>query len=169
MTSTSSGGEAHAFAADITDRSHIDRLIVDIESHWGNVNILVNNAGLFLPTPLESTTEQDWTRMMDLNLKAVFFLAQAVAPAMKAAGRGKIVNISSIAGTGAFPNSTAYCVTKGGLNLMTKSLCVELAPFGINVNGLAPGNVATSMNEACEPTPNTARTCAGAHRPAMHS
>ena len=92
--------------------------------------------------------------MMGLNLKSIFFLAKAVAPAMKAQGSGKIINISSIAGSGAFPQSTAYCVTKGGLNLMTKSLCVELAPFGINVNGLAPGNVATPMNTALRDDPD---------------
>ncbi|MGI9335376.1 MAG: SDR family NAD(P)-dependent oxidoreductase [Gammaproteobacteria bacterium] len=148
-----SGGEARAFPADVTQRSHIERLISEIQSHWGGADVLVNNAGLFLPTPLDQTSEEDWGRMMDLNLKAVFFLVQAVAPAMKAKSYGKIVNISSIAGTGAFPKSTAYCVTKGGLNLMTKSLCVELAPYGINVNGLAPGNVATSMNESLRADP----------------
>ena len=147
------GGTAAAFPTDITQKVQTDRLVDQVVERFGAIDILVNNAGLFLPTPIESTSEQDWDRMMDLNLKAVFFLVQAVAPMMKAKGGGKIINISSIAGSGAFPQSTAYCVTKGGLNLMTKSLCVELAPFGINVNGLAPGNVATPMNESLRADP----------------
>ncbi len=150
------GGEAAHFLADITDLGEIDRLVAAVTESWGGVDVLVNNAGIFLPTPLESTGEEAWERMMALNLKAVFFLSKAVAPGMKAKGGGKIINISSIAGTGAFPKSTAYCVTKGGVNLMTKSLCVELAPHGINVNGLAPGNVATDMNEALQADPDHA-------------
>ena len=147
------GGEAKHFPADITDLSQIDRLVTEVVRTWGGVDILVNNAALFLPTPLEDTDEDAWDRMMTLNLKSIFFLAKSVAPMMKAKGSGKIINISSIAGSGAFPKSTAYCVTKGGLNLMTKSLCVELAPHGINVNGLAPGNVATPMNETLRADP----------------
>lgn len=147
------GGGAAAFPADITQLDQIDAMVAAVIERFGTVDILVNNAALFLPTPIEETSEESWDRMMGLNLKAVFFLSKAVAPHMKAKRRGKIINISSIAGTGAFPQSTAYCVTKGGLNLMTKSLCVELAPSGINVNGLAPGNVATPMNEALRADP----------------
>ena len=147
------GGTAAAFAADITHLDQIEAMVAAVNARYGGVDVLVNNAALFLPTPLAETSEEAWDRMMNLNLKAVFFLSKAVAPLMTAKGRGKIINISSIAGTGAFPNSTAYCVTKGGLNLMTKSLCVELAPLGINVNGLAPGNVATPMNEALRADP----------------
>ena len=147
------GGTAAAFPADITRMEQLKPLVAAVAERFGSVDILVNNAGLFLPTPLAETSEDAWDRMMTLNLKAVFFLSQAVAPLMQSKGRGKIINISSIAGTGAFPSSTAYCVTKGGLNLMTKSLCVELAPFGINVNGLAPGNVATEINEALRADP----------------
>lgn len=148
------GGEARHVPADITDLAEIDRLVAEVVRVWGGVDILMNNAALFLPTPLEDTSEDTWDRMMGLNLKSIFFLAKAVAPGMKEKGSGKIINISSIAGSGAFPKSTAYCVTKGGLNLMTKSLCVELAPYGINVNGLAPGNVATPMNEALRADPD---------------
>ncbi len=153
---TRAGGVARHFPADITQLDQIEELVGAVIETWGAVDVLVNNAALFLATPLDDTSEDSWDRMMSLNLKAVFFLAQAVAPGMKAKGGGKIINVSSIAGTGAFPLSTAYCVTKGGLNLMTKSLCVELAPFGINVNGLAPGNVATPMNEALRADPEHA-------------
>ncbi len=142
------GGTADAFAADMTKLDQIEAMVSAVTERWGSADILVNNAGLFLPTPLDDTDEATWDRMMDLNLKGPFFAAKAVAPGMRAKGRGKIINVSSIAGTGGFPNSTAYCVTKGGINMMTKALCLELAADGINVNALAPGNVATAMNES---------------------
>ncbi len=150
---TTSGGVAKAFQADLARIPEITRLVAKIFDHFGPVDILVNNAGIFLPTPLEDTDEDTWDRMMDLNLKAAFFAVQAVAPGMKARGSGKIINISSIAGQGGFPSSAAYCASKGGINLLTKALCLELASSGINVNGLAPGNVATPMNEALRADP----------------
>ena len=150
---SAAGGRAKAFPADLARVPDISRVVAEIPDQFGSVDILVNNAGLFLPTPLEDTGEETWDRMMDLNLKAVFFAVQAVAPAMKARGAGKIINISSIAGQGGFPSSAAYCASKGGINLLTKALCLELASSGINVNGLAPGNVATRMNEALRADP----------------
>ncbi len=147
------GGEAAAFQADLARVAEIDRVVAEVEDRYGPIDILVNNAGLFLPTPLEDTDEETWDRMMNLNLRAAFFTARAVVPAMKARGGGKIINVSSIAGQGGFPSSAAYCATKGGLNLLTKALCLELASSGINVNGLAPGNVATPMNEALRADP----------------
>jgi 3-oxoacyl-[acyl-carrier protein] reductase len=142
------GGTAAAFPADLRRIDDIEPMVAAVAERLGPADILVNNAAIFVATPLEETDEATWDHLMELNLKGAFFAVKAVVPAMKARGRGKIINISSIAGFGAFPNSTAYCVTKGGLNLMTKALCLELARFGINVNGLAPGNVATEMNQA---------------------
>jgi 3-oxoacyl-[acyl-carrier protein] reductase len=142
------GGTAAAFTADLSRVAEIEPMVAAVAERLGPADILVNNAGLFLPRPLEETDESTWDRMMNLNLKGAFFAAKAVVPAMKERGRGKIINISSIAGIGGFPNSTAYCASKGGLNLMTKAMCMELARFGINVNGIAPGNIATEMNEA---------------------
>jgi NAD(P)-dependent dehydrogenase (short-subunit alcohol dehydrogenase family) len=150
---SAAGGAAKAFQADLALVPEITRVLAEIAAHFGPVDILVNNAGLFLPTPLEDTSEETWDRMMDLNLKAAFFAVQAIAPGMKSRGSGKIINISSIAGQGAFPSSAAYCASKGGINLLTKALCLELASSGINVNGLAPGNVATPMNEALRADP----------------
>ena len=115
---------------------------------YGTVDILVNNAGIFTPTPIEEITEENWDAQHALNLKGAFFLTKAVVPTMKARGAGKIINISSIAGCGGFPNSSAYCATKGGLTNMTKALCLELAADGINVNALSPGNIKTDMNAA---------------------
>ncbi|WP_417516565.1 SDR family NAD(P)-dependent oxidoreductase [Minwuia sp.] len=141
-----SGGKATAFQADIGDVRQIETLWRDVVSDLGPVDILVNNAGIFLPRPIEEVDEANWDTQMDVNLKSCFFLAKAAVPHMKQQRWGKIINVSSIAGIGGFPNSAAYCASKGGMNNLTKSLCLELAPFGINVNAIAPGNIETPMN-----------------------
>ena len=142
------GGKAGAFTADIGAVADCERLAEEVIATYGTVDILVNNAGIFTPTPIEEVTEESWDAQHALNLKGAFFLTKAVVPTMKAKGAGKIINISSIAGCGGFPNSSAYCATKGGLTNMTKALCLELAADGINVNALSPGNIKTDMNAA---------------------
>ena len=123
-----------------------DRLAQEVIAAFGTVDILVNNAGVFTAVPIEETTEKIWDSMIDINMKGSFFMARAVVPTMKAKGSGKIINITSIAGVGGFPNSGAYCSSKGGQVTMAKALCLELAEHGINVNSLAPGNIKTDMN-----------------------
>ena len=140
------GGEAKAFQADVTQVSECDRLAGEVIAAFGTVDILVNNAGIFTAVPIEDTTEEIWDTQIDLNLKGSFFMARAVVPTMKAKGNGKIINITSIAGVGGFPNSGAYCSSKGGQVNMVNALCLELAKDGINVNSLAPGNIKTDMN-----------------------
>lgn len=140
------GGRGAAFQADISRVAEIDRLLPEVAAKLGPVDILVNNAALFVPRPIEEVDEANWDEQLDTNLKSCFFLAKAALPHMKAQTWGKIVNVSSIAGIGGFPSSAAYCASKGGLNNLTKSLCLELAPFGINVNAIAPGNIVTPMN-----------------------
>ncbi|GAB5470097.1 MAG: 2-dehydro-3-deoxy-D-gluconate 5-dehydrogenase KduD [Rhodospirillales bacterium] len=142
------GGRAAAFQADLRQVGEIDRVVGEVVADLGPVDILVNNAGVFDPCPIEETDEARWDAQIDLNLKACFFLVRAVVGGMKAKSAGKIVNVSSIAGLGGFPNSAAYCASKGGLNSLTEALCLELAPFGINVNAIAPGNIETPMNAA---------------------
>ncbi len=143
---TAEGGTARAFAADCSDLAEIDRMVAAVAEAFGPADILVNNAGLFEPLPIEEIDEDNWDRQLGLNLKGAFFLVKAVTPAMKAKRHGKIINITSIAGDGGFPNSAPYCASKGGLNNLTKALCLELAPFGINVNAIAPGNIVTPLN-----------------------
>ena len=140
------GGTAQAFAADCSDLAEIERMVAAVAAAFGPADILVNNAGLFEPLPIEEIDEDNWDRQLGLNLKGAFFLVKAVTPAMKAKRHGKIINITSIAGDGGFPNSAPYCASKGGLNNLTKALCLELAPFGINVNAIAPGNIVTPLN-----------------------
>ena len=140
------GGKAQAFQADVSQISECERLAEQVTGAFGTVDILVNNAGIFTAAPIEETTEEIWDTQLNLNLKGPFFLAKAVVPAMKAKRRGKIINVTSIAGIGGFPDSSAYCASKGGLEIMTKAMCLELAQHGINVNTLAPGNIKTDIN-----------------------
>lgn len=140
------GGTALSFQADIGQVPETTRLQAEIAARLGPVDILVNNAGIFEPRPIEEVDEANWDNQLDTNLKSVFFLTKAFVGHMKQQRWGRIINVSSIAGIGGFPQSAAYCASKGGMNNLTKSLCLELAPHGINVNAIAPGNIVTPMN-----------------------
>lgn len=150
---TAWGGRAAAFAADCSAVSEIERVVDRVADTFGGIDLLINNAGTFLPLSLAETTEAIWDRQLDLNLKGAFFFTRAVVPYMRKRGGGKIINVSSIAGEAGFPNCGAYCASKGGLNNMSRALALELAPVGINVNVLAPGNVATPINEGLRKDP----------------
>lgn len=142
----SGGGEAKEFKADVSIVSEIEKLIEEVKNEWGSVNILVNNAGVFHTVPVMETTEEIWDQTIDLNLKGYFFAVKTLVPHWREIGGGKVVNISSIAGTGAFPNCPGYCASKGGVVNLTRALAAELGKDKINVNSIAPGNVATPLN-----------------------
>ena len=143
---SASGAEAHPVKADCSKVPDIERMVAEVIGHFGTVNILVNNAGVFRTVPVAETTEAIWDEQLDLNLRGAFFCVQAVLPEFSKRGGGKVINITSIAGVGAFPNCPAYCASKGGLENLTKALAAELGKENINVNSLAPGNVATPLN-----------------------
>ena len=140
------GGEARPIKADCSKVPEIDRMVADVIRHFGTINILVNNAGIFRTVPVAETTEAIWDEQLDLNLRGPFFCVKAVLPEFLRNGGGKVINVTSIAGVGAFPNCPAYCASKGGLENLTKALAAELGKQNINVNSLAPGNVATPLN-----------------------
>lgn len=140
------GGTARAFKANCAKVAEIDKMIAGVVAAFGTVNILVNNAGIFRTVPVTETTEAIWDEQLDLNLKGAFFCVKAALPHFTKNGGGKVINITSIAGVGAFPNCPAYCASKGGLENLTKALATELGRQNINVNSLAPGNVATAIN-----------------------
>ena len=121
-------------------------MVAEVTGHFGTVDILVNNAGVFRTVSVAETTEAIWDEQLDLNLRGAFFCVKAVLPEFQKNGGGKVINITSIAGVAAFPNCPAYCASKGGLEILTKALAVELGKQNINVNSLGPGNVATPLN-----------------------
>jgi glucose 1-dehydrogenase len=113
----------------------------------GGIDILVNNAGIEKRADFLDVTEADYDQVMNVNLKGAFFLAQVFAARRKEAGRGgRIINISSVHEDLPFPHFAAYCISKGGMKMMTRNLAIELAPLGITVNNIAPGAIETLIN-----------------------
>ncbi|TKW79968.1 MAG: SDR family oxidoreductase [Bradyrhizobium icense] len=132
---------AHAFGCDITDGAAVDRLVGEVTKAFGRLDILINDAAYNLSIPfgeLESVSMEVWERIMAVNLTGPMRLTKAVAPVMKAQGRGRIVNISSVAGLSPTGSSIAYAVSKAGLIHLTKCMAVALAPETL-VNCVAPG------------------------------
>jgi pteridine reductase len=134
------GGEAFCVAADLTRHAEIETLFAAIEKHYARLDILVNSAAAFYPTPLAETTEEQWDRILDSNLKSQFFCAQRAAALLRAGGQGRIVNFASLGGLLAWPRYTAYSVSKAGVIMLTRCLARALAPE-ITVNAVAPGTI----------------------------
>jgi 3-oxoacyl-[acyl-carrier protein] reductase len=143
---TAAGGEALAFPMDVTRRDQIQDVVDQVLLRWGRIDVLVNNAGIYEVLPFEEITEAQWDRLLAVNLKGAFLCCQAVVPAMKGQGSGRIVNIASSAGkTGGTLAGAHYSVSKAGLICLAKQLARELGSFGITVNAVAPGRIDTPM------------------------
>jgi glucose 1-dehydrogenase len=133
--------------ADLGKVEDIRRMVKTSVEHFGRLDVLVNNAGLETHAPFWEVTEADYDRVLDVNLKGVFFAArEMVRHLMATKRRGKIVNISSVHEELPFPNFTAYCASKGGVKMLTRNLAVELGPHGITINNIAPGAIETPIN-----------------------
>ena len=141
------GGKALAIAGDVSKMADVDRMVSGTVKKFGRLDILVNCAGVLFSADLAHHTEKLWDDTIDINLKGSFLTTQRAVPEMLKKGKGKVIHIASIAGQIGFPNSVAYCASKGGIMGMTKAMAMELAPKKINVNCLAPGDVATPLNE----------------------
>ena len=143
------GGTGVIFAADITQLDQVEALVAKAYDAYGTCDILVNNAGMEHKAEFLDVTEADYERILSVNLKGPFFVTQAFARRLKAAGKkGRIINISSVHEDMAFPGFSTYCISKGGLRMMMRDLCVELGPLGITINNVAPGAVKTPINAA---------------------
>ena len=138
---------AHALAADVSRLDDCRRIVDGTLDRFGRLDALINCAGVWVQGDSEAATEDDWNRCIDVNLKGAFFLCSYAIPALKAS-RGAIVNVGSSAGVVGNAGSAIYCASKGGLTLMSKSLALELAPFGVRVNVLCPSDIRSPMLDA---------------------
>jgi len=146
------GGRALALAADVSAPAEVEAAIAACSATLGAVDVLVNNAGASSRGPIDAVPPEEWARVLDVNLTGAYLCARAVAPAMRARRWGRIVNISSItAQTGGVSGSVAYSAAKGGLLAFTRTLARDLAPFGITVNAVSPGQIDTRMSDELSP------------------
>lgn len=139
-------GRARAYCADVRSPAAIRSVVAAVESELGPVDILVNSAGVYYPTPIGKTTEEEFDRMVQTHLKGTFFAIDAVAPGMKERKRGRIINVASVAGFRGSPRFPVYAMVKAGIVMLTKSLAGDLAPHDVHINAIAPGNTATPLN-----------------------
>jgi len=139
--------EIIAFTCDITKSADVKAAIYQVQKTFGRIDILVNNAGIIRRGTIETVTEEDWDRVIEVNLKGTFNCCKAVAGIMKQQGYGKIVNLSSIAGKmGDITSAPGYGPSKAGVDALTKTLARQLAPYGINVNAVSPHAIETEMS-----------------------
>jgi glucose 1-dehydrogenase len=143
------GRRAVLIQADVSRTDEARRLIDEAFHRLGPLDILVNNAGIEKRAPFVEVAEEDYDAVLAVNLKGAFFTTQAFVRHLLAAKRpGKVIQISSVHEELPFPGFSAYCLSKGGLQLLTRDLAVELGQYGITVNGVAPGAIATEINRA---------------------
>ena len=139
-------GSIKVHLADIREATQVERLVNDTVENFGQIDVLVNSAGIIMNGSIENTTLDDWDKMFDINLRSVFFLSQKCIPHLEKT-KGNIVNVSSVAGTRSFPNILAYGVSKAGIDQLTRSAALELAPKGIRVNAVNPGVVVSNLHK----------------------
>jgi glucose 1-dehydrogenase len=141
------GRKALVSTADVTDPASVAELVAAAQEWAGQIDILVNNAGVEIIRPVFEITEADWDKTLDVNLKGAWLMAQAVARAMAEAGQGgRIINIGSIMSEMAGKGEPHYAASKGGVLMLTRSLALDLAPYGIRVNAIGPGVVKNGMS-----------------------
>ena len=148
------GGEALAQSVDVSSAKSVETLVqAALSRYGGRVDILVNNAGLWKLTPTEETSEEEWDRIVNVNMKGTFLTCRAVIPIMRKQGKGHIVNIASVAArNGGTMAGVHYVASKGGVLAITKKLAKELGQYGIVVNGLNPGTSKTEMTKDWPPS-----------------
>ena len=146
---TDMGGRAMAIRADVSNAAEVNRLVEETVRQFGKVDVLVNNAGIEHQMPFLEVAEEDWDRVLAVNLKGPFLCTQAAARDMaRRKARGTIINISSVHEDLPFPGYASYCAAKGGLRMLCRDVALELAPYGINVVNVGPGAIATPINMA---------------------
>ena len=143
------GGCSFGVQADVSKLDEIQRLIDAAVAQFGRIDVMVNNAGVETRTSVLDTTPEQYDKVLDVNLRGVFFATQYAAKQMIAQGDGgRIINISSVHEDWPMPGNTAYCLAKGGVRMLTRTAALELAPHGINIVNVGPGAVATPINDS---------------------
>ena len=139
------GGDVLALTVNVADEAQVRQLVAATIDRWGRLDILINNAGVGSATDILNTTAEEWSRVMDVNLKGPFLCCKYSIPVMLEQGGGSIVNVASISSTCGIPGQAVYGPSKGGLLQLTRQLAIEYARRGIRVNAVAPGTVDTPM------------------------
>ncbi|MEZ6069459.1 MAG: glucose 1-dehydrogenase [Pirellulales bacterium] len=156
------GDRAIGVDADVSKVADLEKLVAAAVSAFGRVDVMVNNAGVETRTSILDTTEAQYEKVMEINLKSAFFGTQIAAKQMIKQGGGRIVNITSVHEDWPMPGNTPYCLSKGGMRMLTRTAGVELAPHNILVAGVGPGAVATPINRSTMTDPELMKKLDGA-------
>ena len=151
-----------AVAGDVSQRDQVEKMFADVVAKFGRIDIVVNNAGIEINKPFLEVTDEQWNAVIAVNLFGSFVVSQVGARQMvKQGDGGKIINVSSVHEDIPFPGYTAYCASKGGIRMMMRNLAMELAPHKINVNNIAPGAIATPINQKVLDSPEAKAAAIG--------
>ncbi|MFL5539449.1 MAG: SDR family oxidoreductase [Longimicrobiaceae bacterium] len=143
------GTKSIAVEADVSKREMVEAMVARVVEEFGRIDIAVNNAGIEIKHGFLETTDEEWNRVLGVNLYGSFAVSQAAAREMvKQGGGGRLIYMSSVHEDIPFPGYTSYCASKGAIRMMMRNLCIELAPHGITVNNIAPGAIATPINQS---------------------
>ena len=160
--SSNYGTKAIVFSADITDEKQVEAMANAAMDAFGQIDILINSAGINIRGPIDEITPEDFGRVMHVNVHGTWLCCRAVTPFMKTNGSGKIINMASTLGLVGLANRTPYASSKGAVVQMTRALALELAPFNINVNAICPGPFLTEMNTSIADTEEGKKFVVGA-------
>lgn len=141
------GGKTFVAPGDVSDEEQVKQFVKETYDHYGRIDILLNNAGVWEGTYFFRLLKEDWEKVLSVNLTGTYLVAKTVSRIMMKQRSGKIINVSSVLGLRGSPEGLAYCATKGGIIQMTRVMAIEMGPFGVTVNAIAPGMFATDMTK----------------------